>query len=236
MIITSNRASAVLCKYLYGKQFKKPFLLPANVCPVLPLTMMKAGVDFQFVDIDDTHAMSKGDALDKLKSGEFAGLVFVHSYGKLFDNTSFYEKIKRYDPQICIIDDRCLCQPDLTGDQPEYTDLALYSTGYAKYVELSFGGYGITDAAMLSSPAYEFSEEQEIKQQVYIKECLREGKGYELSEDYPWLDCSSLQLSVDQYFDVIRKKLCVVQKHKERINKIYREGIPKNIQFSGGGV
>lgn len=231
MITTANRASAVLCNFLQGRKFERPFLLPANVCPVVPLSFMKAGVDFEFIDIDETHAMSKGLAMEKFYCGKYAGLVFVHAYGKLFDNTSFYKEIKQNYPDFCIIDDRCLCQPDLSGEQPENTDLALYSTGYAKYVELSFGGYGITKMGGAFFVDYDYSEADETKQQIYIKESLRDGKTYELPADYPWLDCSQLHMTQEQYFEVIRKKMSVVNEQKERINKIYREQLPKSIQW-----
>lgn len=36
MQVTSQRASAILYNYLSGNHFDKPFLLPANVCPVVP--------------------------------------------------------------------------------------------------------------------------------------------------------------------------------------------------------
>lgn len=143
MIITANRASTVLCNFLKSKKFDKPFLLPANVCPVVPLSFMKAGVDFDFVDIDENHAMSRQLALDKSKSKNYAGLLFVHAYGREFDNDSFYGEIKKNEKGFSIIDDCCLCQPDLSGELSDNVDLHLCSTGYAKYVELSFGGYGM---------------------------------------------------------------------------------------------
>lgn len=52
--------------------------------------MMKAGVDFEFVDIDARHTMSEGKALEKVSSGAYSGLLFVHSYGKSFDNKVLY--------------------------------------------------------------------------------------------------------------------------------------------------
>lgn len=231
MIITANRASAVLCSYLQGKNIDKPFLLPANVCPVVPLSLMKAGVDFEFVDIDDTHAMSKTLAMEYIKSGKYAGMIFVHAYGRQFDNQVFYNEIKQFDSSFYIIDDRCLCVPDISGCQPPFTDLALYSTGYAKYVELSFGGYGISEHEVLSFVDYEYKELEETRQQIYIKECLRDRNTYSLPADYPWLDTSPLQMSTNQYFDVVRKKLPVVQKQKETINNIYREELPNSIQW-----
>lgn len=144
MIIYANRASAVLYGFLKSKSFKGPFLIPANVCPVVPLTMMKAGVDFEFVDIDERHTMSESIALERISSGDSEGLLFVHSYGKKFDNEGFYQKLKSLNPNLCIIDDRCLCKPELEGTLSSNVDMELYSTGYAKYIELSYGGYGVT--------------------------------------------------------------------------------------------
>jgi len=34
-----------------------------------------------------------------------------------------------------------LCIPELVDSLPENVDLCLYSTGYAKFIELSYGGY-----------------------------------------------------------------------------------------------
>jgi hypothetical protein len=229
MTTTANRASAILCHFLRNGKFDNPFLLPANVCPVVPLSFMKAGVDFEFVDIDETHAMSKELALEKIKSGKYSGLVFVHAYGRHFDNASFYKEIKERVPDTCIIDDCCLCAPDLSGALPANVNMSLFSTGYAKYVELSFGGYGVTELDGMSYACYDYSEEEETKQQIYIKECLREGKTYDLPADYPWLDGSQLQMTQEQYFDVIRNKIPVVRDQKERINKIYREELPQAI-------
>lgn len=231
MIITSNRASAVLCNFLRSQRFNKPFLLPANVCPVVPLSFMKAGVDFEFVDIDDTHAISKHFVKERIGKVDYAGLVFVHAYGKTFDNISFYKEIKTDNPNFCIIDDRCLCPPDLADKQPDYTDLALYSTGYAKYVELSFGGYGLTNMKGIDLANYVYDETEEIKQQTYIKDCLRFDKNYELPADYPWLDGSQIQMSLEQYFEIIKKKIPVVQEQKNKINEIYRSQLPLSIQW-----
>ena len=128
MITYANRASAVLFGFLKSRKFEKPFLLPANVCPVVPLSMMKAGVDFEFVDIDERHTMSADLALEKLSDGAYSGLLFVHSYGLHFDNKDFYSAIKCINPDIFIIDDRCLCKPSIEDKVPEDVNLSLFST------------------------------------------------------------------------------------------------------------
>ena len=65
----------------------------------------------------------------------------MHAYGKKYDNKEFYRAVKSLDPNLCIIDDCCLCIPELADSLPENVDLCLYSTGYAKFIELSYGGY-----------------------------------------------------------------------------------------------
>ena len=234
MITYANRASAVLYSFLKSQVFNGPFLIPANVCPVVPLSMMKAGVDFEFIDIDKRHTMSETLALDRLSKRKYAGLLFVHSYGKKFDNDAFYSELKRKRSDFCIIDDRCLCKPELDGFLPKNVDLVLYSTGYAKYIELSYGGYGIVKDCLNNHygvGTFEYSEDKETEQQVYIKDCLRCNRQYELSADYPWLDCSPLKMEPEQYFGIIKTKMATVASEKEKINRIYRENLPYEVQW-----
>lgn len=231
MIFFANRASTILCNYLKSKAFPKPFLLPANACPVLPLTFLKAGISFEFVDIDESHAMSKDIAKEKISSNEFSGLVFVHAYGKRFDNAAFYREVKHICPDCCIIDDRCLCQPELSDELPVNTDLVLYSTGYAKYVELMHGGFGITDYKIDCSFRYEYSESEETRQQTYIKERLNDGGVYELADDFPWLNGAPLQYSQEEYIRRIQDRIPEMYSQKDCINTIYRTNLPKDIQW-----
>lgn len=231
MITYANRASAVLYSFLKTRPLKGKFLIPANVCPVVPLTMMKAGVDFDFVDIDERHTMSESIAVEKVGKAKYVGLLFVHSYGKRFNNDAFYRSLKAINPNLCIIDDRCLCKPELDGAMATNTDMVLYSTGYAKYIELSYGGYGVTNEPLNNQFDYEYSEEREAEQLAYIKECLRDKKLYTLPADYPWLDCVPLKMDSVQYQDVVKEKFDTVPAEKEKINRIYRENLPREIQW-----
>lgn len=234
MKIFANRASALLYGYLINNKFRKPFLLPSNVCPVVPLAFLKAGVDFEFVDIDESHAMNQTLCIDKVSTGNYAGILFVHAYGRDYDVTSFYNNIKSFDSEICIIDDKCLCIPNTKEDvMSSCIDFQLFSTGYAKYVELSYGGFAnITkDIDLYKSSELVYDKELEINQQLYIKKCLNEGSRYLLHSDIPWLDCSNLKMSGQEYLALIEKKKTVVLENKELINSIYRENLPKSIQM-----
>ena len=66
MRVFENRGAAVLYYFLKGNNSGRPFLLPANVCPIVPLTFFKAGVPFEFVDIDETHAMCRSQCIDRI--------------------------------------------------------------------------------------------------------------------------------------------------------------------------
>ena len=231
MITYANRASAVLYSFLKTHPLKGKFLIPANVCPVVPLTMMKAGMNFEFVDIDERHTMSEAIAMEKVGKSMYAGLLFVHSYGKRFNNDAFYRSLKAINPSLCIIDDRCLCRPELDGALANNVDMALYSTGYAKYIELSYGGYGVTNEPLNIQLEYVYLEEKETEQLAYIKECLRDNKQYTLPADYPWLDCAPLKMDPGQYHATVKEKFDTVPAEKEKINRIYRENLPRDIQW-----
>lgn len=230
MQVTSQRASAILYNYLSSNHFDKPFLLPANVCPVVPLSFMKAGVDFEFIDIDESHAMSTRKCLDTIKKGKYSGLVFVHAYGKKYDNKEFYWSVKNIDSSLCIVDDCCLCIPEFIDSLPENVDICIYSTGYAKYIELSYGGYAYLKGKYRAFD-YQYDSMQEQKHSIYIKKCFRENDRYMLPADYPWLDASNLKMTDEEYFDIIKRKLPKVATEKEKINKIYRSLLPESIQM-----
>ena len=230
MIYLANRASAVLCNFLNSIEITKPFLLPSNVCPVVPLSFLKAGIEFEFVDIDSTHAMSKDICISKLKTGRYAGLLFVHAYGKEFYNNDFYATVKNIDKNLLIIDDRCLCWPDTSEILPENIDLQLFSTGYAKYVELSYGGFGKSNISGINSVNLDYDNETEIKQQVYIKQCLKNHEIYNLDPNLPWIDFSPLRMKKEEYFSIIEKKKIKVKQGKDIINEIYTRMLPKSIQ------
>lgn len=69
MLILENRATVILYNFLRSNIRSGKFLLPANVCPIVPTTFLKAGLSFDFIDIDDTHAMDQHLALKAIGLG-----------------------------------------------------------------------------------------------------------------------------------------------------------------------
>ena len=113
-LIQAPRASAILYNLLAGRVDSRPWLLPANICPIVPITFLKARVPFEFVDISSTTLhMDLEQAEGRIKSGKFGGLLYAHTYGELSTPLEFFSEIKTLDPDLLILDDRCLCVPDL---------------------------------------------------------------------------------------------------------------------------
>lgn len=53
----------------------------------------------------------------------------------------------------------------------------MYSTGYAKYVELSYGGWGIiNERFQYMRYDWEYDKEFQNEQDIYLKECLLSDK------------------------------------------------------------
>ena len=49
--VIAPRASTILYDLLVSMRDRRTFLLPANICSIVPLTFLKAGTPFEFVDI-----------------------------------------------------------------------------------------------------------------------------------------------------------------------------------------
>lgn len=81
----------------------------------MPLTFIKANIDFVFVDIDPlTHAgdmnlyMSEVSNCRNLKMG----IMWVNSYGIKHNTLAFYQNIRKQNKNTIIIEDNCLCIPE----------------------------------------------------------------------------------------------------------------------------
>mgnify|MGYP006138617227 FL=1 len=144
MILFEDRASGVLGKVLNVIENKK-FLLPLNICSVVPNTLLKANKEFDFIDVSlDTLCMNQDKVLKKIKEDNSVdGILFVKTFGVDFDIQPFYRKIKKINNNIFIIDDMCPCVPVFDYNiEKSYADMSLFSSGYSKYIDIGYGGYG----------------------------------------------------------------------------------------------
>lgn len=231
------RASTVLYRTLVSNRAgfgTGKFMLPANICPIVPVTFLKAGVAFEFVDIDpDTQCMDTGQLRARLRRDKTSvcGILFVHSYGNYQDITSLFHGLRSEYPAIFFIDDRCLCIPDTSGQSIlESADLTLFSTGYAKFVELGEGGFGYLNERTVyeevSGPFDEAAHNYLVQQMNHV---IKADQAF-MYEDSAWLQFDH-ELNEETYFDRVDGRIPEAKAQKELLNSIYAAHLPPELQL-----
>jgi dTDP-4-amino-4,6-dideoxygalactose transaminase len=232
--ILEIRASTIIYNLLQTIEKNKKFLLPSNVCPILPLVFYKAKYNFEFVDISPkTLCMDENLAIAKLTTfpDDYAGIIFVRTYGVLGSFEEFFKKIKEINPQIIIVDDKCLAPPDFKKPKKTYSDMVLFSTGYGKYADIGFGGFCYLKRWFnYNSIKLNFNKmDLEDISQKY-KSTIAEKRNF-IYSDSEWLDTSDPKIAWAEYNKKVSVKLTTIKKTKNKINKIYSENLPKEIQL-----
>lgn len=208
--------------------------MPANVCPVVPLTFLKAQVKFKFIDIcEESKCIDEGLVLEELNCNqdEHYGLLYVRSYGQSLNVKSFFQQVKSLSRDLFIIDDRCLTIPEPyleTFDRN--VDLLLYSTGYSKNVELSFGGFAyLSEVYDYSRIELAFKQEDHEHQIGLLRDCIEENRIFQYI-DNDWLGDTSLALNETEYRSKVLQQIPIVSNHKKSINDIYDSLLPNEIK------
>lgn len=231
-IVQAPRASAIIYSLLIHQGYKNPWLLPANICPIVPITFLKAGTPFQFVDISARTLHMDLDQAERLvKSQKIGGLLYAHTYGELSTPSVFFESIKDMTPDLMIIDDRCLCIPDLEFDPANKADIQLYSTGYAKIVDLGFGGYAfMRDGINYQSAHLAFHPEDHEEIEKAYKAAVSQRAEFVYQES-DWLETDTAVSSWDIYWSQIEQARMVSLEHRASLNEIYANRLPPEIQL-----
>ena len=139
-LLTANRANKLLYNFLKVNHISGNVLLPANVCPDVVKTLHHAGLTTTFVDLQVDNLCISQEAVLRLAK-QASMLLFVHTYGIEHDFYAFFEQVREQNPDIIIVDDKCLCLPDLDV-KDSAADLVLYSTGENKMINLGGGAIG----------------------------------------------------------------------------------------------
>ncbi len=231
-IIQAPRASAILYNLLKSQPNTNPWLLPANICPIVPLTFFKAGVPFEFVDISaETLHMDLEQVGGRLERGEYGGLLYAHTYGEPSTPDDFFQHVKSLFPNLLLVDDRCLCIPDLEPAQTISADVNLYSTGYAKIVELNLGGYAFLQEDISYQPArlpFDLQAHEELEKSY--KQVVQGHESYTY-QDSDWLQTDADLPAWYDYRQQIEAGLKASLKQRAVINEIYARGLPPEIQL-----
>jgi hypothetical protein len=231
-IVQAPRASAILYSLLVDREDGYPWLLPANICPIVPITFLKARVPFQFVDISSqTLHMNLEQAGELVRKRKFGGLLYAHTYGEASTPNEFFESVKSLSPDLIIIDDRCLCIPDLWPDSANKADVQLYSTGYAKIIDQGFGGYAVmSDTIQYRAAQLPFSQKDHDEIEKAYKDAIsRQAKlAY---QDSDWLDTQTAVPAWDGYRAQVEGGLAGSLSHRASLNQVYARRLPPEIQL-----
>lgn len=232
-IIQASRASVILYNLLVSQANSLPWLLPANICPIVPITFLKAHVPFAFVDISaETLHMDLDQAEALIKTRKYEGVLYAHTYGEASTPVKFFANIKSIDPELLIIDDRCLCRPDLDPDINSPADVSLYSTGYAKIVDLNFGGYAFMKNGISYRPQHlAFTPQDYDELEKSYKEAISKRVKF-VYLDTDWLETISNVPAWYDYREQIEDNLHVSLEQRKRLNNVYTSHLPAEIQLS----
>ena len=234
--ILGPRASSILYNVLRANKdhFAEGYMvLPANVCPIVPVTFLKAKVAFKFIDIDPLTQCLDLDLLkqDVVSEANCQGVLFVHSYGSRQETESIFETLKTLNQELFLIDDRCVGVPE-TGleAQNPLANLNLYSTGYAKFVEFGRGGFGYltNDTKYEVSPGL-FTKHGRDALVGQMNESIQKDVAF-IYTDSGWLE-QEHDLIEAEYFDRIQAQIPKSQKHRDLLNSIYSDRLPKELQM-----
>ena len=231
-IVQAPRASAIFYNLLKGLPNRHPWLLPANICPIVPITLFKAGTPFEFVDISaETLHMDLKQLEERLEQGVFGGVLYAHTFGEPSTPNEFFSQIKSHAHNLILVDDRCLCVPDLDPDLDMIADLTLYSTGYAKIVDLGFGGYAfLKDSVAYPSEHLRFVPEDIDKVEKDYRQTLRRRSPYRY-QDSDWLQTDADLPTWHDYRLKIETGLQTSIRHRAALNSIYASCLPVEIQL-----
>jgi hypothetical protein len=231
------RASAVLYRVLRSRADARPFLVPVNVCPVVPLSLVAARCPFELVDIGWPHLEVDPDlCLRRVaeRPGGYAGLLFVRPYGSVRDRDGFFRALKALQPDLMLVDDRCLCPPDCDGDTlSPLADVTLFSTGRRKYVDLGDGGWGFVregvgvwrEAGAPFDAGVAAGFEEDCERSVAERRPLPPDRG-------GWLDLRPPALPWSRHRERVGDALPGVMEHKSRLNEVYAMSLPADIQLA----
>ena len=219
--IVAHRASGIIFRLV--KQYPGCYILPANICPIVPLSIILAGSNVKFVDISrNTWCLDEQNCEELIKTDtKVVGLIFVHTYGCDYNPQNFFSRIKNIRNEIIIVDDKCLCVPCI--EKPlTMADLTLFSTGYAKYIDFGTGGYGfLKDELFLSQENVRYDS---FDIELFYKKCFQnKTKVHELPSG--WLDAEvSYEYDINYFSRIDNVKFDVKQK-KTNINSIYDKNL-----------
>lgn len=198
--VSAYRSNCILYNFVKANAISGTVILPANICTSVVDTLHYAGMDIRFLDIAPKSLCLDTAAALKLVQ-EASLLIYVHTYGVESIPDAFYAEVKQCNPNLFIVDDRCLCTPELDAKAHEQSlaDLVLYSLGPKKFVVMDHGAVG------------------------FVSNRCR----YEEIEEHSFFE--TIDYTFDEAVVELRRE--ELRTYKQKLNDIYRELLPNAIQL-----
>lgn len=237
-LIIGSRALSILYSFLlkYKEAGNYTLLLPSNICYDVFFLVRYLEISFVIVDTDMSNfCIDREITIDLIKKNRRSILVFNHTYGIPEVPYDFFRELRNISSEIVIIDDRCLCMPIMkTNSDDSCIDLILYSTGYAKQVDLSRWGFGFVNNPFCMTRhqiTFEKQKYSELKNSFYdhLFNYLPD-RGY-LSECVQISDKIDDDIELPDYETLISEDVEKWQEHKRKITEIYNSELPYQIQL-----
>jgi dTDP-4-amino-4,6-dideoxygalactose transaminase len=233
-LVVAARAATILYNLLCVQPRRKTFILPANICPIVPLTFCKAQVPFEFIDISpDSLCLDAAQTLMRLKKNlsSYGGILFAHTYGTESSFETFFSKIKQMAPQLLLIDDCCLCAPRFEPPQATSADVVLFSTGYAKIAELGYGGYAfLRESVPYAEHLLTYDATALDNVTAAYKHAIAHGTRFEYT-DSAWLDTTKPTVSLQTYQTQVEQTRAAALAQRAKLNAVYTRHLPAAIQL-----
>lgn len=213
--VIDSRASAILYRFLSVQTKQKTIILPVNICPIVPAVIKHAGFPIEYVDINKNDLCPDENIIyQKIKAlpEKYSGILYNYTYGIDINKELFYKLLKENFPNLWIIEDKCSNLPNKHCSK--FADLTIFSTGYAKQIDLGKGGFGIITKDINLDNTYK--EKFEI--------LTANGKQYLIETQVP-------PFMQEQYFELISTQIKIIQPQKNSLNNIYRDNLPVEIQM-----
>lgn len=205
MTIFERRAAGILYNLLRSRGDRRTFLIPGNICSIVPETFRAAEQPFALVDIAEPHLnIDPAQCLARARAHDVGGVLYVRTYGNELDPEPLFAALRELRDDLLIVDDKCLCRPDLDADRiSPLADVTLFSTGRVKYTDLGQGGFAH----------------------------VRDGVPYRRHDGPGFVELAPPDGSWSDYRARVLEATLAADAQKDALNAIYASAIPAHVQL-----
>lgn len=233
-LVFNTRATSILYSFLLQNKGKGSWMIPVNICHLIPACFIKANCPFEFIDVGKKHlSINENEVIHRLTKAplKYSGILTVRNYGEDKVQNTFFNRIKKTAPHLKIIDDACLSYPNFSDEIPDLVDLELYSTGYSKPVDIGFGGFAKLHMKDHLGTDFNLDFDEHALSDMnrdYVNSCESSNLVEDSVFKSDWLNFKIIDK--DKYIEEVKMSLQKAMSHKNKLNKIYDKFIMSKLK------